>query len=121
MAAAVEASPEVGTAPVCRALGLARATVYRRRRPPTCRPRRKRPTPRRALAPRERQAVLDVLHTERFCDRSPVEVHAALLEEGCYLCSPRTMYRILASSDEVHASCAPHPAATARTARRSRW
>jgi putative transposase len=59
------------------------------------------PTPARALAPTERQAVLDVLHSERFCDRSPVEVHATLLEEGQYLCAPRTMYRILASNDEV--------------------
>jgi putative transposase len=59
------------------------------------------PTPARALAPTERQAVLDVLHSERFCDRSPAEVHATLLEEGQYLCAPRTMYRILASNDEV--------------------
>jgi putative transposase len=101
MAAAVEVTPEVGTAPVCRALGLPRATVYRRRRPPTPQAKRPRPTPGRALAPSEREAVLEVLHAERFCDRSPAEVHSTLLEEGRYLCSPRTMYRILASNDEV--------------------
>ena len=101
MLALVEVTPELGTAPVCRALGLARATVYRRRHPPTRRPQRPRPTPARALAPSERQAVLDVLHTEPFCDRSPQEVHATLLERGRYLCSPRTMYRILASNHEV--------------------
>jgi putative transposase len=101
MAAAAEVGPEVGTAPVCRALGLARATVYRRRRPRTPLPKRERPTPARALVPSERQAVLDELHSERFCDRSPAEVHATLLEEGRYLCSPRTMYRILTSNDEV--------------------
>jgi putative transposase len=101
MAAAAEAAPEVGTAPVCRALGLARATIYRKRRPPTPTARRKRPTPARALDASERQAVLEELHSERFCDRSPIEVHAMLLEEGRYLCSPRTMYRILARSDEV--------------------
>jgi len=101
MLALVEVTPELGTAPVCRALGLARATVYRRRRPPTRRPQQPRPTPARALAPSERQAVLDVLHTEPFCDRSPQEVHATLLERGRYLCSPRTMYRILASNHEV--------------------
>jgi putative transposase len=102
MAAAAEVTPEVGTAPICRALGVARASVYRRRRPPASRPKRERPTPARALAPSERQAVLDVLHSERFCDRSPHEVHATLLEqEGRYLCSTRTMYRILTSNDEV--------------------
>jgi putative transposase len=101
MAAAAEVTPDVGTAPVCRALGLARATVYRRRRAPTRTSRRERPTPARALAPSERKAVLDVLHAERFCDRSPREVHATLLEEGRYLCSPRTMYRLLDDHDEV--------------------
>jgi putative transposase len=45
--------------------------------------------------------VLDVLHSEGFCDRSPLEVHAALLEQGRYLCASRTMYRILASNGEV--------------------
>jgi len=102
MAAVAEvATPEVGTAPVCGALGLARATLYRRRRPPTPREKQPRPTPARALAAGEREAVLDVLHAERFADRSPLEVHATLLEEGRYLCSSRTMYRILASNDEV--------------------
>ncbi len=101
MAATAEVTPEVGTAPVCRALGLPRATVYRRRRPPAPKPKQERPTPARALAPSERQAVLDVLHSERFCDRSPAAVHATLLEDGHYLCSTRTMYRILDDHDEV--------------------
>jgi putative transposase len=101
MSAMAEVTPDVGTTAVCRALGVPRTTVYRWRRPPTQTTRRKRPTPARALASSERQAVLDVLHSERFCDRSPIEVHATLLGEGCYLCAPRTMYRILASNDEV--------------------
>ena len=58
------------------------------------------PSP-RALGTTERQAVLDVLHSERFVDQSPAEVHATLLEEQTYLCSPRTMYRVLAAADEV--------------------
>jgi putative transposase len=53
------------------------------------------------LVEAERQVVLDALHSERFCDQSPLEVHATLLEEGSHLCSPRTMYRILAESNEV--------------------
>jgi putative transposase len=53
------------------------------------------------LAPSERQSVLDTLHSERFVDQAPAQVHAALLDEGQYLCSPRTMYRILDSAQEV--------------------
>jgi putative transposase len=62
---------------------------------------RERPSPARALAVGERQAVLDALHSDRFCDQSPREVHATLLEEERYLCSPRTMYRLLAERNEV--------------------
>ena len=101
MAATVELPREVATAPVCQALGLNRATVYRRRNPAKARTKRPRPTPARALTPAERQEVLDTLHSERFCDRSPVEVYATLLEKDCYLCAPRTMYRILADSKEI--------------------
>jgi putative transposase len=53
------------------------------------------------LNAQERQEVLDVLHTDRFVDRAPAEVYASLLDEGTYLCSIRTMYRILAQSAEV--------------------
>ena len=60
-----------------------------------------RPAPPRALAPDEREVVLDTLHCERFMDRAPAQVHATLLDEGTYLCSPRTMYRILDSAQEV--------------------
>jgi len=49
----------------------------------------------------ERQAVLEVLHEERFVDKAPREVHATLLDEGAYLCSVSTMYRILNQEGEV--------------------
>jgi putative transposase len=55
----------------------------------------------RALVPAERQAVLDMLHSARFVDQSPAEVQATLLEEQIYLCSTRTMYRILDAAQEV--------------------
>jgi hypothetical protein len=55
------------------------------------------PPPARALSAPEREAVLDVLHSERFVDVSPEETWATLLDEGTYLCSTRTMYRILAA------------------------
>ncbi len=92
-----ELTPIIGTRPACRALGASPATIYRRRRPPQPRPARLRPTPERALTAPERQQVLDVLHCERFVDISPEEAYATLLDEGSYLCSTRTMYRILAS------------------------
>ncbi|MBI3966490.1 MAG: hypothetical protein HY329_12730 [Chloroflexi bacterium] len=52
-------------------------------------PDRARPHP-RALGPEERQAVLAVLHSERFQDAAPAEVYATLLDEGTYLASERT-------------------------------
>ena len=93
-----ELTPLVGTRPACRALGAAPATVYRRRRPPAPRPRRRRPVPARALSEQERQAVLELLHSERFVDCSPAQIYATLLDEGRYLASERTMYRLLAAA-----------------------
>lgn len=88
-----------------RALGTARATYYNRRRTT---PRRGRGLPRpprrrepRALDDKERQAILDALHSERFIDLSPREAYATLLDEGVYLGSVSTFYRILRSQGEV--------------------
>jgi putative transposase len=64
-------------------------------------PRRVRPTPARALDAAERQTVLDHLHSERFSDKAPAEVYATLIDEGVYLCSIRTMHRILAENGEL--------------------
>lgn len=105
----------VDTSAVCRSVGISRASFYRRRQPigaSTPRPSRA-PSP-RALGLAERQAVLDTLHSDRFVDQSPAEVHATLLEEQTYLCSPRTMYRVLAGADEVRErrNQARHPAYT---------
>jgi len=89
------------TAQACEALGVARSTLYRRRRPTTSTVSARRPRPHRALAESERRRVLDTLHTERFADKAPATVWATLLDEGIYFCSIRTMYRILAANDEV--------------------
>ena len=95
-------SHQTGIRPACEALGVARSTYYRRRAAQvTTKPRRPRPKPARALAVDERQDVLSLLHSERFMDRSPGQVVATLLDEGHYLCSERTMYRILADENEV--------------------
>lgn len=99
MTAVEHARGTMGTAAACEALGVARATVYRRRAP--ARPSAPRPTPPRALAPVERQRVLETLNGERFLDQAPAQVHATLLDEGTYLCSPRTMYRLLDAAGEV--------------------
>ncbi len=92
-----ELTPIVGTRPACKALGASPATIYRRRRPPQPRPHRPRPASARALSERERERVLELLHSDRFADSSPAQVWATLLDEGRYLASERTMYRLLAS------------------------
>lgn len=98
--AARDLAVEVGVAPACQALGVSRATFYRRQRP-VSEHQQPRSKPARALDDVEREAVLDVLSSPRFVDRSPAEVVATLLDEDRYLCSERTMYRILADSAPV--------------------
>jgi len=99
MSAALELGDSVGKAEACRALGVPRASFYRRMLPAV--PRRVRPTPARALGAAERQVVLDHLHSERFSDKAPAEVYATLLDEDIYLCSIRTMHRILGENGEL--------------------
>ena len=100
MKAAEALATYVGVKPACDALRVARATFYRRRRPSTGH-QQPRPTPARALSEKERDRVFDTLCSERFVDRSPAEVVATLLDEDVYLCSERTMYRVLASQVPV--------------------
>ena len=86
----------------CEVLGIPRASYYYyqkhtvsffRERTPSIRP--------LALSDQERQTVLDTLHAERFFDKAPREIYATLLDEGTYLCSVRTMYRILERHNEI--------------------
>ena len=100
MKAAEALATYVGVKPACDALRVARATFYRRGRPSTGH-QQPRPTPARALSEKERDKVFDTLCSERFVDRSPAEVVATLLDEDVYLCSERTMYRVLASQVPV--------------------
>ena len=67
----------------------------------------------RALAAAERQAILDALHSERFADTAPAEVWATLLDEGTYLGSVSTYYRVLRQAGESRErrAQAAHPAA----------
>ena len=101
MAAVTELANDVGTSAACQALCMPRASYYRERRK-TSSPAvtASRPSPARALHPVERAAVLSRLHEERFQDRSPAAVYATLLDEGQYLCSIRSMYRLLGRNGE---------------------
>jgi len=99
--AATALAPTTGTRAACSALGVPRATFYRHRRTSEPTPPASRPRPPLALSELERRAVLDVLHSERFVDAAPHQIYAALLDEKRYLCSVRTMYRILAAEHEV--------------------
>ena len=91
--------PVVGVAPACAALGVNRASYYRWQKAPA--PPRSRPRPSRALDDGERRHILEVLDSERFMAKAPREVYAELLDENIYLCSVRTMYRILAEHGQV--------------------
>ena len=84
---------------ICAGLGIGRASFYRWQRPvPRAVTERIHP---RALSVNERQDVLEIVNSQRFCDQAPGEVYATLLDEGRYLCSERTMYRILAEHQQV--------------------
>lgn len=100
MEATVELAESVGIASACEALAVSRSTFYRHSNPrdavdPV------RPISHRRLSEVERQQVLNVLHSDRFADKSPAQVYAILLDEGIYYCSIRTMYRILEAHGEV--------------------
>ena len=102
MEAARQYAPEIGMAPLCRALGISRATMYRSIKRDDDGPVAvNRSEPGRALSQTERQTVLDVLHEDRFIDLAPHQVWASLLDDGKYLCSIRTMYRILGEYGEM--------------------
>jgi putative transposase len=104
-AAVAELAPTIGVRAACDALGAAQAGYYRRHRhsPAPARPapipHRERAQP-RALSTAEQQAILDQLHSDRFADMAPAEVWAILLDEGRYLASISTFYRLLRRAGE---------------------
>ena len=116
-AAIAELAPRIGVRAACDALGAAQASYYRRHRhsPAPVRPapvrHRDRPQP-RALTEAEQQAILDELHSERFADLAPAEVWAILLDEGRYLGSISTFYRLLRRAGQTgeRRRQATHPA-----------
>jgi putative transposase len=104
----------VGTKAACTSVGRARATHYRHHRqspPPPQRDRVPAAQP-RALSEVERKEVLGVLHDPAHVDEAPATVYAKLLDQGVYLASTSTMYRLLRAEGEVHERRrqASHPA-----------
>ena len=104
--AVAELAGRIGVRDGCLAVGASQAGYYRRHRLSPA-PQRPAPVPHRdrhqprALSAPEQQAILDVLHSERFVDKAPASVYHELLDEGVHLCSPSTMYRILRAHNEV--------------------
>ena len=96
-----EHAPEVGVAPVCRAVDVSRATWYRRRKKDRLAQVKPRRQPPRRLSDAERERIVNILCSDEFVDRSPRAVYAILLERGEYRCGVRTMYRILAEQKAV--------------------
>jgi putative transposase len=102
MTAAQNETPDLDLRSACRALGVSRATIYGRRarlvRPEMSSPPKPHP---RALNPDQHIEVLNTLNSDRFCDQAPRQVYASLLDEGSYLCSVSTMYRVLGAHQLV--------------------
>ena len=95
-----ELGREVGVRAACASLEVTAASYYRWCRPSHAQP-QPRPRPPLALSASEEQGVLEVLNGECFVDVAPPEAYACLLGAGTYLCSTRTMYRVLARHGQV--------------------
>jgi putative transposase len=91
----------LGTKAACTAVGRPRATHYRRLRPSRATQRAPRPAPPNKLGPAEAELILATLNCERFVDCSPTQVYYTLLDEGTYIASPSTFYRVLRSRGQA--------------------
>lgn len=91
---------QIGMTKACEVLGLPRSSLYASRKPRPARVRQP-GVPPRALTAEEKARVRETLNGERFADLAPREVYATLLDEGQYLCSVPTMYRILGANGEI--------------------
>lgn len=103
--AVIELARQLGVRAACEAAGAAQAGYYRRHRQSSA-PAPKKPIPQRdraqprALTEAEQQAIRDTLHSDRFVDLAPAEVWDTLLDEGIYLGSISTFYRLLRRAGE---------------------
>jgi putative transposase len=101
IATAEQLAETIGVLAACQVLTVSRSSLYRRRPQTVLHPKPERLASPRALQPTEKTMVRDMLNSERFADQAPREVYATLMDEGKYLCSWRTMYRILDENQEV--------------------
>jgi len=92
----------VGVSSACQVLEVPRSSLYRARQvKANPQPASEPAASPRALSQVEKAEVRQMLNSQRFQDSPPREVYASLLDEGQYLCSWRTMYRILEANAEV--------------------
>lgn len=92
----------MGVKASCALLGhLSRATHYRRAAPKAAAETKPRPAPANALSSQERQRILDVSHQQRFADDSVAQMWSTILDEGTYIASISTWYRILRAAGEL--------------------
>ena len=102
--AVTELEPLTSVKRACELPGKSRATLHRQRHPVpaagTAPPGPRAPHP-AALTAAEQAALLALLDSERFADKSPAQVYAILLDDGIYLASIRTMYRVMTLADQV--------------------
>ena len=92
---------EIGLTNACMVLNVSRSSLYRARQPQTQSAARVKNLPLRQLSATEREIAHRTLNSERFQDCAPRQVYAELLDEGHYLCSVSTLYRILAENKEI--------------------
>jgi putative transposase len=91
----------LGTTAACISIGRPRATHYRRLAPARATPKATRPAPPNKLGPAEVELILATLNSARFVDCSPTQVYFTLLDEGTYIASPSTFYRVLRANSQV--------------------
>ncbi|MDR3565618.1 MAG: IS3 family transposase [Negativicutes bacterium] len=98
--AAEQLGATIGVENACAALAVPRSSLYRARETARAEPPQRCRSP-RALSETEKTAIRSLLNSERFADQSPREVYATLIDEGQYVCSFRSMYRILGENGEI--------------------
>jgi putative transposase len=95
-------SEKIGTKTACDVFGLPRSTYYYQLEPevqvdfPS-----KRKSPNFAYSQQEKQEILNIMNSDIYLDQTPYEIYASQLDEGNYLCSIRTLYRILDENNQV--------------------
>ncbi|GAG53611.1 unnamed protein product [marine sediment metagenome] len=101
MSAAENLAKKTSVSSACSALGIPRSNYYRHQETKNRPVRNRKIKSPLALTDDEREDVLSILNSDRFVDKSPGETYATLLDEGEYICSTRTMYRVLSAETEL--------------------